>query len=840
MKLASIPLRSAPCMGVVLLLLVATTARAASPQLVKDIWPGVIGSDPSRLTALGDRLIFTASDGIAGEEPWATDGTTAGTVLLRDIRVGSGGSGIDGGFIIFDGQAYFNPFDGDPGRKFWRTDGTPGGTAMFYDFGSGSAFGNPSTATVHSGRLYFFAHWGSSAKLSSTDGTVPGTAPIQANPSGGLPQAIGPLPASGATFFFSARSDVGAPRVWTSDGTTAGTIELPGTFYPGTNIGGMGGGVTAGPGGLYFSAGWGDSPGSEPWFSDGTAAGTRRLVDACPGGCSSHPSSFLATSAGVLFTADAPSTGRELWITDGTVAGTRLFEDTTPGPLGASMGPTLECGSTIYLVGDRGGTGVELHALDAIGGTMRLVRDIQPGPGSSEPSRLHCIDETLFFVADDGVSGREIWTSDGTDAGTIRVADICPGLCSSVHPGTWTVAHEGFLYAGLQDPAHGMEIWRTDGTAAGTDVFADVSPGGAHSWPSQLVFVGNRAYFTATAAGRGTELWTLDIEDPPPVIHPPADASMECAPDAMSSAMREAWLALAVAEGGCGDAEVRHELVRRDEGCGESVSEVHAFWAVDRCGLESERVERTFALVDSTLPSLVAPSEAIVECAEPATLVLAEQAWLAAATASDDCGAATVHHAETARVRRCGNTYEATHEFWAVDECGNESSRVARTFSVADTTPPSVAGMLTASMLWPPDHAYRVVRLADLASATDACGSVGLQITGCASNQPEDAPDGSGPNGDGHTLDDCVVALDGALAAVRSERLGGCGRGSQREYVLRVVATDACGNEAALDASIRVPHDRPTEPELHLETARDIDALVEFDPTRVAYGTSCR
>jgi ELWxxDGT repeat protein len=34
----------------------------------------------------GGRLLFTADDGVRGWEPWITDGTEAGTKLLKDIR----------------------------------------------------------------------------------------------------------------------------------------------------------------------------------------------------------------------------------------------------------------------------------------------------------------------------------------------------------------------------------------------------------------------------------------------------------------------------------------------------------------------------------------------------------------------------------------------------------------------------------------------------------------------------------------------------------------------------------------------------------------------------------
>ena len=69
-----------------------TDGTAAGTQLLKDINPGAGYSFPENFTVLGDKLIFTADDGTHGTELWATDGTAAGTVLLADINPGDGGS----------------------------------------------------------------------------------------------------------------------------------------------------------------------------------------------------------------------------------------------------------------------------------------------------------------------------------------------------------------------------------------------------------------------------------------------------------------------------------------------------------------------------------------------------------------------------------------------------------------------------------------------------------------------------------------------------------------------------------------------------------------------------
>ena len=65
---------------------------AAGTVMVKDIRSGRADSSPAEFTAVGNTLYFRADDGTNGYELWKSDGTATGTVMVKDINSGTGGS----------------------------------------------------------------------------------------------------------------------------------------------------------------------------------------------------------------------------------------------------------------------------------------------------------------------------------------------------------------------------------------------------------------------------------------------------------------------------------------------------------------------------------------------------------------------------------------------------------------------------------------------------------------------------------------------------------------------------------------------------------------------------
>ena len=78
-------------------------------------------SQPRNLLSLGSLIYFQANSG-AGFTLFKTDGTNAGTVLVKDINPTGHGNVRD--FLLFDGLIYFRATDGVNGTELWKTDGT--------------------------------------------------------------------------------------------------------------------------------------------------------------------------------------------------------------------------------------------------------------------------------------------------------------------------------------------------------------------------------------------------------------------------------------------------------------------------------------------------------------------------------------------------------------------------------------------------------------------------------------------------------------------------------------------------------------------------------------------
>ncbi|MBI4511280.1 MAG: hypothetical protein HY698_16725 [Deltaproteobacteria bacterium] len=168
---------------------------------------------PRPLTAVGGTVFFVAEDMVHGYELWKTDGTSAGTVLVKDIQPGLPSAFsyyAPRPFVAWDGTLYFAADDGEHGSELWRSDGTAEGTQLVRDLAKGPTGSNPDWLTVADGALYFVADGGSGVELWRSDGTAEGTQIVEDVVPGNGGSAPDQLAEVGGHLFFGAyRFDVG-------------------------------------------------------------------------------------------------------------------------------------------------------------------------------------------------------------------------------------------------------------------------------------------------------------------------------------------------------------------------------------------------------------------------------------------------------------------------------------------------------------------------------------------------------------------------------------------------------------------------------------------------------
>jgi ELWxxDGT repeat protein len=410
----------------VALLMNANTSKAQALEIVKDLPAesfAVYNEFNHPIVPGGEGTVyFFLSTTATGMELWKSDGTTGGTIMVKDINPGTPGSDpYPQSMIYANGKLYFNANNGTDGNELWVSDGTLDGTQMLKDINPGPGNSNPYYLINIGGTIFFDANNGTDGgELWKTDGTTDGTQIVKnINPTGNsYPDFFHNV---NGTLFFSADDGVHGEELWKSDGTLAGT-QMVKDINPNApkSISGL---FEVYNGALYFSATNGTN-GYELWRSDGTLNGTQMLIDIRVGPGNGVYDSYLGVSNNTLFfVANDGTVGYELWKTDGTLVGTQLVKD------------------------------VCQTSAPGTGGLLGFGQAFTEMNGQ------------LYFKADNCIDGMELWKTDGTLPGTTMVTDINPvGFSMSIGSNDKIIGLNGRVYFKADDGVNGFELWKTDGT----------------------------------------------------------------------------------------------------------------------------------------------------------------------------------------------------------------------------------------------------------------------------------------------------------------------------------------------------------------------------------------
>lgn len=487
--------------------LIKSNGTIEGTVLVKNI--NDFGSGSVRnLANVGGILYFSAfysvhvppnSTDTKGSELWKSDGTAAGTVLVRDINPGQGSS-FPGELTNVNGVLYFTALDETEDIGLWKSNGTSAGTIKIIGTPKGYAQHN---LVNFAGTLFFSADDTNFYldHLWKSDGTTAGTVPVRnvdsndSNPS--------ELTNVNDDLFFVANDGESGNELWSNNGFTTFRVA---DINSGTNSSNPHSLLNAN-GKLYFAASRALS-GPELWTSDGTEAGTDQVADIRSGLAGSSPAELVNIGSAVYFTADNGTQGRELWRVSGR--GATLVKDIRPGLASSGITGLTVVGTTLYFQANDGTNGPELWKSDGTSAGTVMVKNIRSGSIGSLPNNLTAVGSLLYFQATEGTNGRELWRSDGTSAGTFMVRNIHNrGVGIGSYPAQLTNVN-GMLYFRASDGATGGELWKSNGTSAGTLRVKDIFAGTGSSYPSELTNVNGKLFFTAVDSLNDGELWTSD------------------------------------------------------------------------------------------------------------------------------------------------------------------------------------------------------------------------------------------------------------------------------------------------------------------------------------------
>src|SRR5690606_24107974 len=262
-----------------------------------------------------------------------TDGTDAGTMMIKDL-------GITGGTItkIIPAQDFFyfqiNVMVFSPSfamhDELWRSDGTAAGTFLLKEFSNttsypldiGSDLSDYYNYSILGNEMFFSGYTTASGKeLWKSDGTVAGTVMVKDITAGAGNTPMDAFTRLGTDVYFF----TGTGQLWKSDGTNAGTVNNP---VPAGLIVYMYNTMVEFNGKLIF-LGYDATNGMEPWITDGTTSGTHIIKNISPQTSYYYTwknFAFRKIPGGILIpiqtTGDTSNTMLTLWKTDGTDAGT--------------------------------------------------------------------------------------------------------------------------------------------------------------------------------------------------------------------------------------------------------------------------------------------------------------------------------------------------------------------------------------------------------------------------------------------------------------------------------------------------------------------------------------
>lgn len=446
----------------IVLSLIFTFSTNAQVSVIKDIFTGTKGAcaDTFSMMTVGTRTFFTANNGVIGNELWVTDGTEAGTKLVKDIYAGALSSNPQY-FMQLNNTLFFFATNAATGTELWKSDGTDAGTVLVKDIYAGA----------------FSSYFNTFSKTST---------------------AI-----LGNQLFFIANTSKEGVELWKTDGTTAGTVLVkdidPGFLDSDPAL------FTIFNNKLYFDAD------EDLWQSDGTTAGTTLVKDFTAIYSIDVFKNELFVGASVSSVDDVG-----LWKISGAASVLITGINTTGNSYGLvsyTKNPLfIGYGDYMYFAKRGVNPTTELWRTNGLTIGTSVFKTFQFGAGGFAPQGFRIANNTLMFVAKNEDRSPALFKTDGTIAGTQEVKTSTNSSFNFNYVDYEFFVHKDRLYMAAKTSLE-LDLWRTDGTNAGTiNIGKGNLPYGLN--PRNFVSLGDKLLFRGETAEKGFELMGYNLSTP--------------------------------------------------------------------------------------------------------------------------------------------------------------------------------------------------------------------------------------------------------------------------------------------------------------------------------------